>query len=202
MKIVRHIRSLAFVLGLFIVAFAVLLVGTVICNRLSKTRFSEDVGMDFSIHTPLKGTSYEWHIKHRAPLVVVMAPREVEVSPQASVSLPFVPTDTSQFQFLTINLIPKNYDKTIVDACRQLISGTKLYDENYQATDPELTAISGTPCAFLRESLVINGSRARGIAYLVPCARGYYLLSFRADTETYNESFYKRIAGTFRCKKQ
>lgn len=201
MKIIRDIHSMALVLGLFVAAFAVLLVGTVICNRISKTRFSEDVGMDFSIHTPLKGTSYEWQIKHRAPLVVVMAPRDVRVSTQANVSLPFVPTNTSHFQFLTINLIPKKYDKTIVDACRQLISGTKLYDENYQATDPELIVISGTSCAFFHESLVINGSRATGIAYLVACARGYYLLSFRADNETYNESFYKRIAGTFRCKK-
>lgn len=202
MKTLRHISPLAFVLGLFVVAFAVLLVATVIYNRLSKTCFSEDAGMDFSIHTPLKGTSYEWQIKHRAPLVIVMAPREVQVSPQANVSLPFVPTNTRHFQFLTINLIPKKYDKTIVDVCHQLISGTKLYDKNYQATDPELTVISGTPCAFFQESLVINGSPARGIAYLVPCARGYYLLSFRADTETYNESFYKRIAGTFECKKQ
>jgi len=201
MKIARHIRLLAFVLGLSFVAFAVLLVGTIIYNRVSKTHFSENTGIDFYIHTPLKGTSFEWEVKYQNMLAVVMAPQDVILTQQDNISVPYAP-EGIKFEFLLVNLIPKKYDKTIVDVCRQLISGTKVFDKNYQATDPELAVISGTTCAFFQESLVINGSPDKGIAYLVPCARGYYLLSFRADTGTYNEPFYKRIAGTFQCKKQ
>ncbi len=184
------------------IGFAVVLVVTIVSNRVSKTHFSDDTGMDFALHTPLKGTSSEWQIKHQAPLVVVMAPQEVEISPspQLNVSVPFAPTDASYFQFLTIKFLPKKYDKTVVDVCRQLTSGTRVFDKTYQATDPESTVIAGTPSVFFRESLIIQGTHTKGIVFLVPCSRGYYILSFRADPNTYYESFYRRIAGTFRPK--
>lgn len=156
--------------------------------------------MNFAIHTPLKGTSYEWQIKHRAPLVIVMAPKDVQVSAQLDVAIPITPVNSGDFRYLSINLIPKKYDGNVADVARQLTSGIRIFDKNYSADDPELLSISGIPSALFRESLVINGFQAKGIAFLVPCTRGYYLLTFRCDSNSYDESFYKRIAGTFKPK--
>jgi hypothetical protein len=182
------------------IGFAIILVATVIANRVSRTEFSDNTGMNFTIHTPLTGTSSEWQVKYRAPLTVVMGPKDVQVSEQLDVAIPIRPQNPGDFQYLSINLVPKKYNGTIVDVARQYISGIRVFDKNYNADDPELFTISGTSSAFFRESLVINGSHAKGIAFLVPCSPGYYLLSFRCDPNSYDESFYTRIAGTFTPK--
>jgi hypothetical protein len=188
------------VISYLYLAFAVVLVATIIAKRVSKIHYSDNTGMNFTIHTPLKGTSYEWQVKHRAPLVVVMAPRDVQVSTRPDVAIPIEPQNPSDFQYLSINLIPKKYSGNVADVARQLISGTQTFDKNYSADDPELLSISGIPCGHFRESLLINGTNAKGIAFLVPCNQGYYLLTFRCDPNSYDESFYKRIAGTFKPK--
>jgi hypothetical protein len=190
------------VISYLYLVFAIVIVATVVANRVSKTQFSDDTGMNFTIHKPLKGTSYEWQIKHRAPLVVVMAPIDVQVTAQLDVALPIVPKNPSDFQYLSINLIPKKYNGNIEDVARQLTSGTLIFDKNYSAEDPKILTISGIPSALFREYLVINGSHAKGIAFLVPCTRGYYLLTFRCDPNSYDESFYKRIASTFKPKEK
>lgn len=184
------------------IGFAIVFVGTVVANRLSKTQFSDETGMNFTIHVPLKGTSYEWQTKHRAPLVVVMAPRDVQISIRTDAVAPIVPQDPNDFQYLSINLIPKKYNGTILDVAHQLISGTQVFDKNYSADDPELITISEIPSALFRESLFINGCRVKGISLLLPSTRGYYLLTFRSDQSSYNEAFYKRIAGTFEPKQE
>ena len=188
------------VISYLYLGFAIVLFGIVVTNRVSKIRFSDDSGMNFTIHTPLKGTSYEWQIKHRAPLVVVMAPRDVQVSTLPDVALPIAPQNPRDFQYLSINMIPKKYSGNVADVARQLISGTSTFDKDYSADDPEPFTISGIPSSLFRESLVINGSHAKGIAFLVSCTHGYYLLTFRCDPNSYDESFYKRIAGTFEPK--
>lgn len=186
------------VISYLYLGFVIVLVAHVLANRISKTQFSDDTGMNFTINTPLKGTSHEWQIKHRAPLVIVMAPRDVKVSVQPDVAIPFVPQNPLDFQYVSINLIPKKYDGNIADLARQLTSGTRTFDKNYTAEEPELLTISGIPSAVFRESLVIGGSPAKGLGFLVPSARGYYLLTFRCDPDSYDESFYKRIAHTFK----
>jgi len=188
------------VISYLYIVFAIVLIATVVANRISKTQYSDNTGMSFTIHTPLKGTSYEWQIKHRAPLIVVMAPNDVHVSTQLDVAIPIAPQNPQDFQYLSINLIPKKYNGKISDVAQQLISGTQTFNKNYNADDPELITISGIPSALFRESLIIKGSQAKGIAFLVPYTHGYYLLTFRCDPGSYDESFYKRIAGTFKPK--
>ncbi|MHC4618688.1 MAG: DUF4190 domain-containing protein [Planctomycetota bacterium] len=189
------------------IGFAIILVARVISNRVSRTELisrtvlSDNTGMNFTIHTPLNGTSSEWQVKYRDPLTFVMGPKDVQVSAQQrDVAIPIRPQNARDFQYLSINLVPKKYNGAIVDVARKYISGIRVFDKNYNAEDPELLTISATSSAFFRESLVINGSEAKGIAFLVPCSQGYYLLSFRCDPNSYNESFYTRIAATFTPK--
>jgi len=186
------------VISYLYLGFVIVLVTYVIVNRISETQFWDDAGMKFTIHTPLKGTSYEWKIKHRAPLVVVMAPKDVQITTQLDAAVTVAPQNPRNFQYLSINFITKKYDRNIADVARQLISGTSVYDKSYSADDPELITISGIQSAFFRNSLVINGHQVKGIDFLIPCTHGYYMLTFRCDPGSYDESFYKRIACTFK----
>lgn len=188
------------VISYLYLGFAVVLVATVVAKRVSKTHYSDNAGMNFTIHAPHKGTSYEWQIKHRAPLIIVIAPKDLQVSEQLNVAIPIRPYNPRDFQYLSINLVPKKYNGTIVDVSRQYISGIRIIDKNYNPENPKPLTISGISSAFFRESLVIDGFPVKGIAFFVPCTNGYYLLNFRSDPNSYNESFYRRIAGTFKPK--
>lgn len=196
--LIRNRAAAGLVISYLYIGFVVVLCGSIVANRISKTKFSDDTGMNFIIHTPLKGTSYEWQVKHRAPFILVMAPEKVQISTQLDVVIPIAPHNPNDFQYLSINLIPKKYDGNIADIAHKLASGTRAFNKNYNTTEPELLNISGIPSALFRESLVIDGSNANGIVFLVPCTHGYYLLTFRCDPNSYDESFFKRIASTFK----
>jgi hypothetical protein len=180
------------------VAIVALLIAKIVGNRVSRTGFADDTGMSFTMHIPLKGTSCEWHIKGKSFLWIAMAPKEVRLSTRFKVASPVVPENLRDFEFLTISFFRPRRGGTVIDVARDQIEGTQVWDKTYEATAPELITISDIPSAFFRESIIINGTRVRGIVFLVPSDDWYYVLTFRSDPNTYRESFYRRIAGTFR----
>jgi hypothetical protein len=178
-----------------------LLIGTMLLVLLAVTcapTLGAGTGMHYTMDAPGKGTQNEWTAKHRGPLVVVMAPKTVQISVQAEIAAPFSPSDPASFHYLSINLIPKKYEGSILAIAQRLTTGTRVYDKRYKTSTPVPFTVSGTQAACFREALVVNGSPAKGIAFLVPCKRGYYLLTFRADPQSYSESLYKKAVESFR----
>ena len=80
---------------------------------------------------------------------------------------------------------------------KQMVKGTTVFDKKYKADNPEDITISDIQSCYFREYLSIDGTPVKGISFLIPVEQGYYILRFRADNSTYNESFYKRVALTF-----
>ena len=179
------------------IAFVSIIIAVIITNRESTSPFYLSDTVSFSIHVPLKGSSSEWQIKDQDMLGVVLAPKETQIKKEASVSNPYVPSDSKCFEFLSISYIPKKYDKSLKDVCRQLVQGTVLFDQAYKADDPKDIVISKIQSSCFREYLDVDGAAAKGISFLIPVDQGYYILRFRADNQSYNESFYNRIAHTF-----
>ena len=192
------------VIGLIIsyvyVGLATFLIAKIIANNASRTSFWDNTGMDIAMHTPGKGTSCEWRVKDKGFLWVVMAPERVQLSGRFNVVSPVVPENLRTFEFLTISYLQDRHGGTVIDAARNVICGMQVWDKTYTATDPGLTTISAIPSAFSRESLAVNGVPVRGIIFFIPGNGGHYVLTFRSDPDTYNESFYRKIAGTFKPK--
>lgn len=195
---VRSRAVVALIVSYVYIGIVVLLVAKIIGNRVSRTAFADGTGMSFAMHIPLKGTSYEWRIKDKGTLWIAMAPEEVRLSTLFNVASPVVPENLRDFEFLTISFFRPRSGGTVNDVARDQIEGTQVWDKTYEATDPQLITISDIPSVFFRESIIINETRVRGIVFLVPSNDWYYVLTFRSDPSTYNESFYRRIAGTFR----
>ena len=157
-----------------------------------------DSGMHFTMDVPYKGTKNKWVEKHSDPLVVVLAPQAVQISLQTSVTAPFAPKAPKSFQYLSVHLVPKKYEGSVLSIAKRMTTGIRLFDKRYKASTPAPVTVSGEPSACFHETLTIGDFPAKGIAFLVPCTRGYYLLTFRADPASYNELLYRNTVRSFR----
>ena len=185
----------------YITLMSVLIV-TIIYNRVSNDSFRLGNDVRFSIHIPLQGTSYEWQIKDEDLLGIVMAPKDNQIHHNSQLykegsAVPYLPSNLNDFEIMTVSYIPKKYDKTLKEVCEQLIQGTQVFDKSYTADSLESITISRISSYYFRESMKIEDTPTNGISFVVPVKEGYFNIRFMADTRSYNEEFYKRIALSF-----